>query len=40
MEIEIIGAVTSIETISVGSSIHDISRLRKFYGIKKKRNEN
>ena len=33
MESEIIGAITNIETIAVGSSIYDISRLRNFYGI-------
>jgi len=29
---EIIGEITSIETIAIGSSIRDIARLRKFYG--------
>ncbi len=30
--IEIIGEVTDIETIAVGSSIREIARLRKMYG--------
>jgi hypothetical protein len=29
---EIIGEITEIETIAVGSSIRDVSRLRKTYG--------
>ena len=32
MHFEIIGEITSIETIAVGSSIRDIARLRKRYG--------
>ena len=32
MNFEIISEVTEIETIAVGSKIHDISRLRKMYG--------
>jgi len=32
MEIKIIGAITNIETIAIGSSIRDIGRLRKLYG--------
>jgi hypothetical protein len=32
MIFEVIGEVTDIETIAVGSSIHDIERLRKMYG--------
>jgi hypothetical protein len=30
---EIIGEVSDIETIAVGSSIHDLPRLRKQYGL-------
>lgn len=29
---EIIGEITDIETIAVGSSIHEIARLRRIYG--------
>ena len=32
MHFEIIGEITNIETIAVGSSIRDIVRLRKHYG--------
>jgi hypothetical protein len=32
MRFEIIGNVTNIATIAVGSSIHDIARLRRTYG--------
>lgn len=32
MIFEIIGDITGIETIAVGSRIHDIERLRKTYG--------
>ena len=32
MYFEIIGGIESIETIAVGSSIHDIERLRRMYG--------
>lgn len=32
MHFEIIGEITNIETIAVGSSIRDIARLRKRYG--------
>jgi len=32
MGFEIIGDITDIETIAAGSSIREISRLRKFYG--------
>jgi hypothetical protein len=32
MNFEIIGKITDIETIAIGSSIHDIVRLRKMYG--------
>lgn len=32
MLFEIIGDITGIETIAVGSRIHDIERLRKTYG--------
>lgn len=32
MYFEIIGEITEIETIAVGSSIRDIARLRKQYG--------
>ncbi len=32
MYFEIIGEITDIETIAVGSSIRDIARLRKQYG--------
>ena len=32
MYFEIIGEITNVETIAVGSSIRDIARLRKQYG--------
>jgi len=32
MNFEIIGEITNIETIAVGSSIREIARLRKVYG--------
>jgi hypothetical protein len=32
MNFEIIGAITEIETIAIGSRIRDIARLRKMYG--------
>ncbi len=32
MRFEIIGEVTGIETIAVGSSIREVARLRKVYG--------
>lgn len=32
MEFEIIGEITDIETISTGSAIREMGRLRKFYG--------
>jgi hypothetical protein len=32
MNFEILGEVTDIETIAVGSSIRDVVRLRKMYG--------
>ena len=32
MNFEIIGEITDIETIAIGSRIRDISRLRKLYG--------
>ena len=32
MYFEIVGEITNIETIAVGSSIRDIARLRKQYG--------
>lgn len=32
MEFEIVGNITDIETIAVGSSIREIARLRKIYG--------
>jgi hypothetical protein len=32
MYFEIIGKITNVETIAVGSSIRDIRRLRKVYG--------
>jgi len=32
MDFEIVGAVTSIETIAVGPAIHDLPRLRRRYG--------
>jgi hypothetical protein len=32
MGFEIVGDITDIETIAVGSSIREIARLRKFYG--------
>jgi hypothetical protein len=33
MKIEIIGGIANIETIAIGSSIHEIKRLRKVYGV-------
>lgn len=33
MNFEIIGTIDEIETIAVGSSIHEIARLRKVYGV-------
>lgn len=33
MYFEILDEISNIETIAVGTSIHDISRLRKAYGI-------
>ena len=32
MNFEVIGKITEIETIAVGSSIRDVARLRKRYG--------
>jgi hypothetical protein len=32
MNFEIIGEITNIETIAVGSSIREVARLRKVYG--------
>ncbi|MFN2453307.1 MAG: hypothetical protein ABR577_03725 [Pyrinomonadaceae bacterium] len=32
MVFELIGKIESLETIAVGSGIHDIARLRKMYG--------
>ena len=32
MQFEIIGEITDIETIAVGSSIREIARLRRIYG--------
>jgi hypothetical protein len=32
MDFEIVGTITDIESIAVGSSLRDIVRLRKFYG--------
>ena len=32
MDFEIISAITEIETIAVGSAIHELARLRKMYG--------
>ena len=32
MFFELIGEIKEIETIAVGSSIHDVARLRKMYG--------
>jgi hypothetical protein len=32
MEFEVIGEITAVETIAVGSSIREIDRLRKVYG--------
>lgn len=32
MNFEIIGGITEIETIAIGSRIRDITRLRKMYG--------
>jgi hypothetical protein len=33
IDFEILGAITAIETIAAGNGIHEISRLRKAYGI-------
>lgn len=33
MSLEIIGEITNIETIAVGSSIREIARLRRVYGL-------
>jgi len=33
MSLEIIGEITNIETIAVGSSIWEIARLRRVYGL-------
>ncbi len=38
MHFEIIGEITNIESIAVGSSIRDIARLRKRYGTERWRN--
>ena len=32
MPFEIVGEITQVETIAVGSRIHDLSRLRRLYG--------
>jgi hypothetical protein len=32
-EFQVIGEITDIETIAVGSSIREIARLRKIYGV-------
>jgi len=32
MKVEVIGKIANIETIAVGNSIHEFSRLRKVYG--------
>ncbi len=32
MRFEIVGKIDNIQTIAVGSAIHEIKRLRKFYG--------
>jgi hypothetical protein len=32
MEIEVVGSITDIETIAVGSGIREVSRLREDYG--------
>ncbi len=32
MQFEVIGKITNVETIAVGNSIREISRLRKVYG--------
>jgi len=32
MSLEILGRITNIETIAIGNSIHEITRLRKVYG--------
>ena len=32
MEFEIIGTISSVETMAVGASIRELPRLRKFYG--------
>jgi hypothetical protein len=33
MKFEVIGEITAVETIAVGSSIREIDRLRKVYGM-------
>ena len=33
MKFEVVGGITSIDTIAVGNSIREIERLRKIYGI-------
>lgn len=33
MKFEVIGEITNIETIAVGSSIREVARLRKVYGV-------
>ena len=32
MHFELLGSITDIETVAVGNSIHDISRIRRVYG--------
>ncbi len=32
MNFEVIGEITTIETIAVGSAIHDLARLNRLYG--------
>jgi hypothetical protein len=32
MPFEIVGEITQVETIAVGSRIHDLARLRRLYG--------
>lgn len=32
MHFELIGSITQVETFAIGSRIHEIARLRKFYG--------
>jgi hypothetical protein len=33
MNFEVIGEITNIETIAIGSSIREVARLRKVYGV-------